>query len=112
MITHSILNCSCQARAYRILSLAVSTLAGGIGMAIEDFKHKLINQIGNGETITLDAVAFDFNLESLVPRRIARSSAIYCTLCITPHFYGVNSKLGSQGRGFSVTFLIQNLKGR
>jgi hypothetical protein len=80
-------------------------------MATEDFKCRLINQIGNGATITLDAVAFDFNLESLGPRRIARSSAIYCTLCITPHFYGVNSKPGSLGSGFSVPFLIQNLKG-
>jgi hypothetical protein len=79
-------------------------------MATEDFKRKLINQIGNGATITLDAVAFDFDFESLVPCRIARSSAIYCTLCITPHFYGLNSKPGSLGSGFSVPFLIRNLK--
>lgn len=73
-------------------------------MATEDFKRNLINQIGNGSTITLDAVAVDFNFESLVPRRIARSSAIYCTPGITPHFYGVNSKPGSLGSGFLCLF--------
>ena len=81
-------------------------------MATEDFKRKLINRIGNGATITLDAVAFDFNFESLVPRCIARFSAIDCTLCIAPYLYGVNSKPGSLRSGFSVPFLIQNLKGR
>ena len=79
-------------------------------MATEDFKRKLINQIGNGATIAPGAVVFDFSLESLVPRCTVGSLTFHYTLCITPHLYRVNSKPGSLGSGFSVPFLIQNLK--
>lgn len=80
-------------------------------MATEDFKRKLISQICNSAPRALAAVGFDVNLESLVPRRIAGSLTFHCTLCITPNLYWVNSKPSSLGSGYSVPFLIQNLKG-
>jgi len=73
-------------------------------MATEGFKRKLINQIGNGATIALNVVAFDFSFEILVPRRIAGSSTFHRTLCITPHLYGVNSSRVLWGQVFLCLF--------
>ena len=71
---------------------------------------KLTNQIGTDATIVLGAVTFDFSFESLIPGRIARSSTFHCTLGITPHLYGVNSKQGSLGSDFYCCFFDQGLK--
>lgn len=82
-----------------------------VGIIIGPLTGKLIDQIGNGATIALGAVAFDFNIESLVPPRIARSSTFHYTMWIKPHPYGVNSKPGSLGSDFYCCFFDQELKG-
>ena len=68
---------------------------------------KLINQIGNGSTIALGAVVFDFNIESPVPPRIAGSWTLHHSMSITPHSYGVNSKPAPLGSDFCFFFLVK-----
>jgi len=81
-----------------------------VGIIIGPLTGELINQIGNGSTIALGAVVFDFTIESPVPPHIAGSSTLHHFMSITPHRYGVNSKpapLGSDCCFFS----DQKLKG-
>ena len=79
-----------------------------VGIIIGPLTDKLTNQIGNGSTIALGAMVFDFNIESPVPPSIAGSSTLRRSMWITPHPYGVNTKPGPLGSDFCLFFLVKN----
>lgn len=81
-----------------------------VGIIIGPLTDKLTNQIGNGSTIALGAMVFDFNIESPVPPSIAGSSTLRRSMWITPHPYGVNTKPGPRV-GFLFILFGQKLKG-
>ena len=82
-----------------------------VGIIIGPLTGKLTNQIGTDATIALGAVAFYFNIESLVPPCIAESSTCHYFRWITPHPFGVSSKPVSLGSDFCCCFFDQKLKG-
>jgi hypothetical protein len=75
-----------------------------VGIIIGPLTDKLIDQIGNGSTIALGAVVFDFNIQSPVPPPIAGSSTLHRAMWITPHPYGLNSKPRPLGSDFCFSF--------
>lgn len=86
-------------------------LAYFVGIIIGSLTGNLINKIGNGTTIALGAAVFDFDIENLVPPRIAGSSTFHYSMWIKPHPCGLNSKPGSLGSHSYCCFLNQELKG-
>jgi hypothetical protein len=81
-----------------------------VGVIFCPLTGKLTNQIGTDATVALGAVASDFNTESLVPPRIARSSTYHNVRWITSYPFEVSSKPVPTGHDFHCYFFDQKPK--